>query len=68
MDDVRKKKFLNKTFFEIQEKKFFQHPGGGDLLLEKAGVDGSKAFKEAAHSKDALELREKYLVGDLIKV
>jgi len=43
------------------------HPGGGDLLLEKAGADGTKDFKEAAHSKDAIELRKKYLVGELIK-
>lgn len=44
---------------------FFQHPGGGDILLEYAGRDASVAFRGSGHSGQAVRALEKFLVGEL---
>ena len=41
------------------------HPGGGDVLLDVAGTDATKAFEDVGHSNDAREIMEDYLLGDL---
>lgn len=46
---------------------FFQHPGGCEVLLEKAGEDRTEAFEDIGHSTDARQLKEDYLVGELVK-
>jgi len=42
-----------------------EHPGGGEILLENAGIDSSEAFDDVGHSKDANEMLEDLLVGYL---
>lgn len=43
----------------------FQHPGGGDLITEWAGKDGTKAFDDFGHSGDAKKDLKKYKIGEL---
>nr|UTK45972.1 b5-C [Tripterygium wilfordii] len=42
-----------------------EHPGGEEVLLESAGRDGTKEFKDIGHSKAAENLLIKYQVGVL---
>jgi len=41
------------------------HPGGPDILLEYVGKDATNEFKDIGHSKDALELVQKYKIGNI---
>ena len=47
---------------------FFQHPGGCEVLLEQAGDDGTEAFEDVGHSTDAREMRETFLIGEIVNV
>eukprot|EP01059_Diplonema_ambulator_P009665 TRINITY_DN195_c0_g1_i1.p1 TRINITY_DN195_c0_g1~~TRINITY_DN195_c0_g1_i1.p1 ORF type:complete len:146 (+),score=77.30 TRINITY_DN195_c0_g1_i1:56-439(+) len=42
-----------------------QHPGGAEVLMEKAGMDGTEDFKQIGHGKNARELMKKYCIGKL---
>ncbi|CAD6208218.1 GSCOCG00010471001-RA-CDS [Cotesia congregata] len=42
-----------------------KHPGGGDVLCEYAGRDGTIAFISTGHSESAVNLLDKYLIGEL---
>ncbi|XP_078047183.1 cytochrome b5 [Augochlora pura] len=44
-----------------------EHPGGEEILLEHSGKDGSEDFDDVGHSKDAFDLMNKYLVGELVE-
>lgn len=46
----------------------FQHPGGCEVLLEKAGEDRTEAFEDIGHSTDARQMKEDYLVGEIVEV
>ncbi len=41
------------------------HPGGGDVLIEKAGKDATEAFRSIGHSEGAVMQMMDYLVGVL---
>jgi cytochrome b involved in lipid metabolism len=43
-----------------------EHPGGCEVLLEKAGDDRTEAFEDVGHSTDARDMKEQYLVGEVI--
>lgn len=45
-----------------------EHPGGEDVLLDVAGGDGTEAFENAGHTKDALTELQKYYIGDLVNL
>ena len=42
-----------------------EHPGGGEILLENAGMDSSEQFDDVGHSSDAREMLADLYVGDL---
>ncbi|XP_022914316.1 cytochrome b5-like [Onthophagus taurus] len=42
-----------------------EHPGGWEVLIENAGKDATIAFRGTGHSKSAVEMLEKYYIGDL---
>ncbi|XP_050680526.1 cytochrome b5-like [Leptidea sinapis] len=44
-----------------------EHPGGADVLLTNAGRDASRCFHEVGHSEDALALRERFRLGELVE-
>ncbi|KAI1706399.1 cytochrome b5-like heme/Steroid binding domain-containing protein [Ditylenchus destructor] len=43
-----------------------EHPGGCEVLLEKAGEDRTEAFEDIGHSTDAREMKEQFLVGEIV--
>ncbi|XP_043270049.1 cytochrome b5-like [Venturia canescens] len=42
-----------------------EHPGGGELLSEYAGKDGTAAFDDSGHSSDAKNILKAYKIGRL---
>ncbi|RZB39478.1 cytochrome b5 [Asbolus verrucosus] len=44
---------------------FEEHPGGGDLILEWAGRNATKAFDDAGHSSDAKKELKQYKIGEV---
>ncbi|KAI1730631.1 cytochrome b5-like heme/Steroid binding domain-containing protein [Ditylenchus destructor] len=44
-----------------------EHPGGCEVLLEKAGEDRTEAFEDIGHSTDAREMKEQFLVGEIVE-
>ncbi|KAK1122934.1 hypothetical protein K0M31_008572 [Melipona bicolor] len=63
----------NRTMFIIHDKVYDvtsflnEHPGGEEILLDHGGKDASEDFDDVGHSKDALDLMNKYLVGELVE-
>jgi len=41
------------------------HPGGVEVILDLAGKDATKEFEEIGHSEYAVEVSEKFLIGNL---
>lgn len=41
------------------------HPGGAEVLMEKAGLDGTEDFKQIGHGSNARALMKKYVIGKL---
>ena len=44
-----------------------KHPGGEDVMMEYLGYDATLAFRGVGHSRGALRILERYLVGILPK-
>ncbi|CAH2989713.1 unnamed protein product [Chilo suppressalis] len=44
-----------------------EHPGGEEVLLEKAGQDATEPFEDVSHSSDARSLMKKYKIGELVE-
>ncbi|XP_015509615.1 cytochrome b5 [Neodiprion pinetum] len=44
-----------------------EHPGGEEVLLEQAGIDGSEPFEDVGHSSDARHMMEPFKIGELIE-
>nr|XP_060467798.1 cytochrome b5 [Panthera onca] len=42
-----------------------EHPGGEEVLREKAGGDATENFEDVGHSTDARELSKTYIIGEL---
>ncbi|KAL2846905.1 cytochrome b5 [Aspergillus pseudoustus] len=42
-----------------------EHPGGGEVLLEVGGQDGTEAFEDVGHSDNAREALDRLEVGTL---
>uniref|UniRef100_A0A915PRI2 Cytochrome b5 n=1 Tax=Setaria digitata TaxID=48799 RepID=A0A915PRI2_9BILA len=45
-----------------------EHPGGNEVLLRLAGLDGTEAYEDIGHSTDAQHLKENYLVAEIVDV
>ncbi|KAL3310856.1 Cytochrome b5 [Cichlidogyrus casuarinus] len=73
MSDVQEHNTRDSAWTVIDDKVYdltnflAEHPGGEEVLLERAGKDATQAFKDVNHSEDAQELKEKYFVGNLHK-
>ncbi|GLV37244.1 Cytochrome b5 [Carabus blaptoides fortunei] len=46
---------------------YTHHPGGGDLILDEAGKDATKAFNDFGHSTEAKNIMKKYKIGELVE-
>ncbi|CAI4229969.1 unnamed protein product [Auanema sp. JU1783] len=44
-----------------------EHPGGEEVITQLAGQDATDAFNDVGHSRDAKEMAEEYLIGQLEK-
>ncbi|CAJ0565453.1 unnamed protein product, partial [Mesorhabditis spiculigera] len=44
-----------------------EHPGGCEVLLEQAGQDATEVFEDVGHSTDARQMKEEYLIGELVE-
>lgn len=44
-----------------------EHPGGCEVLLEKAGEDRTEAFEDIGHSTDARQMKEDYCIGEVME-
>ncbi|KPI95305.1 PREDICTED: cytochrome b5-like [Papilio xuthus] len=44
-----------------------EHPGGEEVLLERAGQDGTDPFEDVSHSSDARSLMQQYKIGELVE-
>ena len=53
---------INNKVYNITEY-LNDHPGGGDVLIDVAGTDATKAFEDVGHSNDAREIMEDYYLG-----
>ena len=42
-----------------------EHPGGPELVTEWGGKDSTKAFDDAGHSIDAINMLKPYKIGEL---
>ena len=45
-----------------------QHPGGEDVLMEYLGYDATMAFRGVGHSRAAVKMLDRYLLGILPRV
>jgi len=43
-----------------------EHPGGTEVLTERMGEDRTDDFEDIGHSSDAKEMREQYLIGEIV--
>ncbi|CAH2055557.1 unnamed protein product, partial [Iphiclides podalirius] len=43
-----------------------EHPGG-DVILEEAGRDSTKAFDEVGHTSDSRVILSKYKIGEIVE-
>eukprot|EP00057_Strongylocentrotus_purpuratus_P030151 XP_780845.1 PREDICTED: cytochrome b5 isoform X1 [Strongylocentrotus purpuratus] len=44
-----------------------EHPGGWEMIMERAGTDATNPFEGKGHSDDALKLLAGFKIGQLIR-
>lgn len=44
-----------------------EHPGGHEVLMDRAGKDASENFADVGHSSDAKELMKKFAIGEVVE-
>ncbi|KAF7282414.1 hypothetical protein GWI33_002727 [Rhynchophorus ferrugineus] len=44
-----------------------EHPGGGDLITEFAGLDATKGFDDFGHSSDAKKQLKSFKIGEVVE-
>ena len=42
------------------------HPGGYEIMLEYGGTDATNAFMEKPHTIEAIDMLDKYIIGELV--
>ncbi|XP_063993248.1 cytochrome b5-like [Diachasmimorpha longicaudata] len=42
-----------------------EHPGGEEVLLKLGGQDGTTCFDDIGHTTEAIQLRERYRIGEV---
>jgi cytochrome b involved in lipid metabolism len=43
-----------------------EHPGGEEVLMDRAGQNATEDFEDVGHSKDARKQLEKFEIGELL--
>lgn len=72
LDDVSKHKSKESAYIAIHGSVYdvtdylLQHPGGGLILLEACGGDGTFAFEDNDHSEDARTILKDFKIGELL--
>ena len=66
--DIKKNTLIiiHDKVYDVQEF-LNEHPGGEEILLDHRGKDATEDFDDVGHSSTALELMNKYLVGELVE-
>jgi cytochrome b involved in lipid metabolism len=54
---------INGLVLSIPESYLSRHPGGEGVLMEFAGKDGTKMFKENDHSELAIDEMKSFKIG-----
>ncbi|XP_046822283.1 cytochrome b5-like [Vespa crabro] len=73
IEEVQKTKGTGKVVIILHDKVYDvteflnEHPGGEEILIDHAGKDGTENFNDVGHSQDALDLMNKYKIGELIE-
>ncbi|XP_053758816.1 cytochrome b5 isoform X7 [Panthera pardus] len=71
LEEIQKHNHSKSTWLILHHKvydltKFLEeHPGGEEVLREKAGGDATENFEDVGHSTDARELSKTYIIGEL---
>lgn len=42
-----------------------EHPGGEEVLIKLAGTDGTVCFDDMGHTREAVQLRETFKIGEI---
>lgn len=59
-------KYRNHSLQVYDVTKFLnEHPGGEEVITQLAGKDATVGFLDVGHSKDAIEMANEYLIGQL---
>ena len=72
-EEVKKASDKVRTVMVIHDKVFDvtaflnEHPGGEEILLDHGGKDASEDFNDVGHSTDALEMMNKYQIGEIVE-
>lgn len=73
IEEVQKTKGTGKVVIILHDKVYDvteflnEHPGGEEILIDHAGKDGTEHFNDVGHSQDALDLMNKYKIGELVE-
>jgi len=55
---------INNKVYNVTEY-MDEHPGGEEVLMDKAGMDATMEFEDVGHSNDARNTLAKFMVGEL---
>ncbi|KAF7399039.1 hypothetical protein HZH66_006936 [Vespula vulgaris] len=72
-DEIQRTKAAGKVVIILHDKIYDvteflnEHPGGEEILIDHAGKDGTENFNDVGHSQDALDLMNKYKIGELVE-
>jgi len=72
MADVAKHASRDDVWVAIHDKVYNigkyldEHPGGEEVLMDRAGQNATEDFEDVGHSKDARKTMDKFEIGELL--